>query len=104
MFHYYDPQPQTDDVTRTVAVNECQNCGKACETLTWLEGWNFNACDACAEEAAREDERAEAAVFCRNCGAEADPEDLTKRSKVCPNCAAEESREFWLNVKAGGRY
>jgi hypothetical protein len=55
MFYYYDPQPQTDDVTRTVAVHECQNCGKACETLTWLEGWNFNACDECAEEAARED-------------------------------------------------
>jgi hypothetical protein len=69
MFHFYDPFPKTDDVTASVAVNECQNCGKACETLTYLEGWHFNACDQCAEEAAREDAReaAELRKPCVNC-------------------------------------
>jgi len=104
MFHYYDPQPQTDDVTATVAVHECQNCGQACETLTWLEGWNFNACDACAEEATREDARAEAQLFCKNCFTDVDDPGDLNRAGVCCGCAAEGSREFWLNVKAGGRY
>ena len=104
MFHYYDPKPQTGDVTASAAVNECQNCGEACETLTWLEGWNYSACDACAEEAAREDER-EAAIYCRNCDSEIDPDDeRSTRTKRCRGCAAEEAREFWLNVRAEGRY
>ena len=104
MFHYYDPLPLTDDVTRSVAVNECQNCGKACETLTWLEGWNYNACEACAEEAAAEDARAEAQLFCKDCFTDVeDASDLT-RAGVCRSCAAEAWREFWLNVRAGGRY
>ncbi|HKE24950.1 MAG TPA: hypothetical protein VKB88_21455 [Bryobacteraceae bacterium] len=75
MFHYYDPLPKTDDVTATVAVNECQNCGKACETLVWLEGWNYNACDTCAEEAAREDAR-----------------EAAERQKPCVNCKTRLSR------------
>ena len=94
MFHFYDPLPKTDDVTASVAVNECQNCGQVCETLTWLEGWNFNACDACAEEATREDER-EARPFCKDCFCDVDdPSDLT-RAGVCRGCAAEAAREFW---------
>jgi hypothetical protein len=95
MFHYYDPLPKTDDVTASAAVHECQNCGKACETLTWLEGWNYNACDACAEEAAREDER-EARPFCKDCFCDVDdPSDLNRHG-VCRGCAAEAAREFWL--------
>jgi len=104
MFHFYDPLSQTDDVTASAAVNECQNCGKACETLTWLEGWNYNACEPCAEEAAREDARAEAQLFCKNCFTDVeDPSDLN-RAGFCRGCATEESREFWRNVSAGGRY
>jgi hypothetical protein len=103
MFHFYDPLPKSDDVTASAAVNECGNCGKACETLTWLEGWNFDACDACAEEAAREDER-EAVPFCKQCFSDVDdPRDLN-RAGMCAVCAREESREFWLNVRAEGRY
>jgi hypothetical protein len=29
----YDPRPKTDDVTDSVAVNVCENCGHTCETL-----------------------------------------------------------------------
>jgi hypothetical protein len=167
MFHYYDPLPQTDDVTVSVAVNECQNCGKACETLHDLPRWNFQACDECAEEAARADELETREVreflvadgwkpfekglsqddgyidlsrdfgftwrlryfdgeswgketdgdtldelkvalgiiaYCSNCHVEVDPDELSKRSKMCPACAREASREFWLSVRAGGRY
>ncbi|HKD45155.1 MAG TPA: hypothetical protein VKD24_05815 [Candidatus Angelobacter sp.] len=104
MFHYYDPLPQADDVTRTVAVHECQNCGKTCERLTWLEGWNFNACETCAEEAAAEDAREAAQLFCKNCFTDVEDASELTRASVCPGCAAEEAREFWLNVRAGGRY
>jgi len=104
MFHYYDPLPKTDDVTESVAVHECQNCGHACETLVRLEGWNFNACDACAEEAAAEDARAEAQLFCKNCFTDVEDASELTRASVCQRCAAEASREFWLSVKAGGRY
>jgi hypothetical protein len=138
-------------------VNVCENCGRACEKLHDLTGWNFKACDECAEEAVREDERdteevrelliadgwtplekglsqddgcidlsrdfgltwtlryldgeswsrvvegdtvAELKValgieaYCSECSAEVDPDMLTKRSKMCPGCAAEASR-FW---------
>jgi hypothetical protein len=95
MFHCYDPLPNTDDVTASVAVHECQNCGKACETLTYLEGWNFNACDACAEEAAREDERAEAVPYCKQCFCEVDDAGDLNRADMCLGCAAEAAREFW---------
>jgi hypothetical protein len=167
MFHFYDPLPNTDDVTASVAVHECQTCGKACEELHDLPRWNFKACDACAEEAARADERETREVreflvadgwtpfenglsqddayidlsrdygftwelkyfdgegwskptegdtldelkvalgiiaYCSNCHVEVDPDELSKRSKMCPACAREASREFWLSVKAGGRY
>jgi hypothetical protein len=94
MFHFYDPLPKTADVTESVAVNECGNCGNACETLTWLEGWNFHACDECAEEAAREDAR-EAHFFCKNCFSDGDDAGDLNRAGVCRGCAAEASREFW---------
>lgn len=46
------------DTNYSAAVNECENCGKPCETLHDLsDGWNFKACDQCAEDAAREDAR-----------------------------------------------
>jgi hypothetical protein len=65
----YDPRPKTEDATESVAVNICENCGHSCETLIDLAGWNFRACETCAEEAAREDAReaAEARRPCVNC-------------------------------------
>jgi hypothetical protein len=65
----YYPRPKTEDVTESVAVNVCQNCGRCCEKLHDLPRWNFKACDKCAEEAAREDAReaAELRKPCVNC-------------------------------------
>jgi hypothetical protein len=49
-----------EDTTSSVAVHVCENCGRACDELIDLPGWQFRACEVCAEEAAREDARAEA--------------------------------------------
>lgn len=57
---YIDPDEGREDVTASAAVNVCENCGKACETLIDLPSWNFKACPTCAEDAAREDARAAA--------------------------------------------
>ena len=51
MFHYYDPKPKTDDVTASVAVHECQNCGTSCETLHEVPHFDYMGCDDCLEEA-----------------------------------------------------
>ena len=37
-------------------LQECQNCGRACEELTYLEDWKFHACPACAHECQMTDE------------------------------------------------
>src|SRR5215472_4575487 len=34
----------------TPVLEECQNCGRACKELTYLEDWKFRACSACARE------------------------------------------------------
>ena len=52
-----DPDEGRDDVTASAAVNECENCGRACDNLIDLPTWNFKACETCAEEAEREDRR-----------------------------------------------
>ena len=49
MFHYYDPKPKTDDVTASVAVHECQNCGTSCETLHEVPHFDYMGCDDCLE-------------------------------------------------------
>lgn len=48
---------QSSDICYSSAVHVCENCGQACDELIDLPGWNFKACEACAEEAAREDAR-----------------------------------------------
>jgi hypothetical protein len=53
----YDPRPKTEDITESAAVNVCENCGHACDELVFLPSWSFNACEECAEEAARKDAR-----------------------------------------------
>ena len=40
-----------DDITSSVAVNECENCGRACETLSPVPGFDFMGCDRCLDEA-----------------------------------------------------
>jgi hypothetical protein len=67
----YDPRPKTEDVTESVAVHTCENCGKACDELIDLPTWQFKACPECAEEAARQDAR-EAAEL-RKAAAQAKP-------------------------------
>ena len=61
----------SDVVTKTVAVNVCENCGASCDSLIDLPSWNFNACETCAEEATREDRRSLDAIAgpktCVNC-------------------------------------
>src|SRR5215831_9414508 len=37
-------------------LEQCQNCGRACEELTYLEDWRFRACPACARECQLTDE------------------------------------------------
>jgi hypothetical protein len=43
-------------------------------------------------------------AYCSNCHTEVDPDELSKRSKLCPVCAREAARESWLESRAGGRY
>ena len=76
MFHYYDPLPKTDDVTASFAVNECQNCGKACEELTHVSEFDYMGCDKCMAEAMAviERERLERIAGppkCANCASQA---------------------------------
>ena len=77
----------SDTVTESVAVNVCENCGKACDTLIDLPSWNFKACETCAEEAAREDEREALAIRkAREAAAR------TFAPKPCVNCKTRMSR------------
>jgi hypothetical protein len=40
----------------TRVLEECQNCGRLCEELVYLEGWDFRACPTCARECQLTDE------------------------------------------------
>jgi hypothetical protein len=80
----YDPRPKTEDVTESVAVNVCENCGRTCEELHDLPEWNFKACDECAEEAAREDAR-----------------EAPEQRKPCVNCKTRLSR--WDSIYCSDR-
>jgi len=44
------------DTVPTPVSEQCQNCGRACEELIYLEGWKFRACPACARECQLTDE------------------------------------------------
>jgi hypothetical protein len=57
LYDYIDWDEGREDASVSAAVNICENCGQACEELHDLAEWNFQACDECAEEAAREDAR-----------------------------------------------
>jgi hypothetical protein len=54
MSDYIDPDEGRDPVAPFFTEGEpCENCGAACEsgTRTWILGFNYFACDNCAEEA-----------------------------------------------------
>jgi hypothetical protein len=38
------------DVPAAAEMAECESCGKAAASLTFLEGWNFFACAECVRE------------------------------------------------------
>ena len=44
------------EAASTSPLEECQNCGRPCEELVYLESWKFRACPACAREAQLTDE------------------------------------------------
>jgi hypothetical protein len=46
----YDDAPNRE-TEETVAVLECENCGKACEKLHDVPEFNYKGCDVCMEEA-----------------------------------------------------
>ena len=55
------------DVTFSVAVLQCENCGQSCERVTHVPEFDYMGCDDCMEEAlaviAREQEPATPARF-----------------------------------------
>ena len=50
-----------EDNGAPIVFDECQNCSAPSESLTYLAGWDYLSCPACALEAAAAD-RAELAV------------------------------------------
>lgn len=45
-YHEHGEMPPVE----SAAVNECENCGHASETLVHVPEWNFMGCDDCMEE------------------------------------------------------
>ena len=45
-----------DELPKRTYPNNCQNCGKACERLTYIPEFDYYGCDGCVAEARSENE------------------------------------------------